>query len=404
MLEEEFVRYRFEVLGWALDERLRRLYAATEAKVLGRGGVTCVSRVTGVSRRAIHKGMKELEARQLPAVPGKGGVRRKGGGRKPLIERDPVLKAELERLVEPTTRGDPESALRWTCKSLGTLAKELSERGHRVSHTVVGELLHELDYSLQANRKRLEGSEHPDRDAQFKYINEQVKATLVAGDPVISVDTKKKELVGPFKNNGRTWRPKGQPEAVKVHDFIDPERGRATPYGVYDVSANVGWVSVGTDHDTASFAVETIRRWWKAMGKPAYPTAEQLMITADGGGSNGTRLRLWKYELQGLADEIGIPIRVCHFPPGTSKWNKIEHRLFSYISLNWRGQPLVSHEVIVNLITSTRTSTGLKVHAELDTHTYPLGVKVTDAQLASVRLQRDDFHGEWNYTVQPNIN
>jgi hypothetical protein len=307
----------------------------------------------------------------------------------------------LEKLVEPMTRGDPESPLRWTCKSLRTLAGELAANGHPVSYPVVGELLHELGYSLQANRKVLEGTDHPDRNAQFEFINEQTRQQLMAGNPVISVDTKKKELVGAFKNNGTTWCPEGKPEQVKVHDFVDKELGRANPYGVYDVGSNTGWVSVGTDHDTASFAVETIRRWWSTMGRQCYPAASELMITADGGGSNGSRVRLWKIELQRLADEIRIPIYVSHLPPGTSKWNKIEHRLFSYISMNWRGQPLVSHEVIINLIAGTTTRKGLKVHAELDDSLYPAGIKVSDDEFKQIHLTRNTFHGEWNYRIDP---
>lgn len=307
----------------------------------------------------------------------------------------------LEKLVEPTTRGDPESPLRWTCKSLRTLAGELAANGHPVSYPVVGDLLHELGYSLQANRKVLEGVDHPDRNAQFEFISEQTTQQLMAGNPVISVDTKKKELVGAYKNNGTTWCPKGKPEQVKVHDFVDKELGRANPYGVYDVGSNTGWVSVGTDHDTASFAVETIRRWWGTMGRQCYPAASELMITADGGGSNGSRVRLWKMELQRLADEIRIPIHVSHLPPGTSKWNKIEHRLFSYISMNWRGQPLVSHEVIINLIAGTTTRKGLKVHAELDDSLYPAGIKVSDDEFKQIHLTRNTFHGEWNYKNDP---
>jgi hypothetical protein len=312
------------------------------------------------------------------------------------------VREALERLVEPVTRGDPESPLRWTCKSLMQLSRELVGCGYTISHVSVGALLKDLGYSLQGNRKTLEGASHPDRNAQFAFINEKIETALSAGQPVISVDTKKKELVGQYKNGGKEWRPQGQPEAVKVHDFVDAELGRANPYGVYDLGSNSGWVSVGTDHDTASFAVATVRRWWFAMGKAIYPDAKELMITADGGGSNGSRVRLWKLELQQLADELAIPIRVSHFPPGTSKWNKIEHRLFSYISLNWRGQPLVSHEVIVNLIAATTTQKGLKVRAQLDTNPYPKGIKVSDDEFASIRLVRDDFHGEWNYTIMPN--
>ncbi len=397
----ESIRERFELLGWALDERLRRLLAAAEAQALGRGGVTAVAKATGVSRRAIHAGLKELAERTGLLLPVPGRVRRPGAGRKRLIERDMTLRADLERLVEPLTRGDPETPLRWTCKSLRRLAEELGAEGHRVSRTVVSQLLYEMGYSLQANAKTLEGSHHPDRNAQFEHINREVQARLAQRQPVISVDTKKKELIGAFKNSGRTWRAKGQPEEVNVYDFIDQELGRANPYGVYDLGADAGWVSVGTDHDTAAFAVQTIRRWWQAVGQLAYPQAQELMITADGGGSNGSRVRLWKVELQRLADEISLTIRVCHFPPGTSKWNKIEHRLFSFITMNWRGEPLVSHEVMINLIANTRTRSGLQVRAELDPATYPKGVKVTDEQFKAIHLEPDKFHGDWNYAILP---
>ncbi len=399
--EIDAIRTRFEKLSWTLDERMRRLFAAAEASVLGRGGVTKVAQATGISRRAIHVGLDELVAEKSPEESLVPRIRKAGAGRKSVIETETGVVAALERLVEPTTRGDPESPLRWTCKSLRTLADELSLSGHTVSHPKVGDLLRYLGYSLQANRKMLEGTDHPDRNAQFEFINEQTKQRLLVGDPVISVDTKKKELVGPYKNNGRTWLPEGEPELVKVHDFIDKELGRANPYGVYDVASNTGWVSVGTDHDTASFAVETIRRWWNTMGKQRYPNASALMITADGGGSNGSRVRLWKLELQRLADEIGIPIQISHLPPGTSKWNKIEHRLFSHISMNWRGQPLISHEVIINLIAGTTTRTGLKVHAELDDSLYPAGIKVSDAEFGKIRITRNEFHGEWNYRIDP---
>lgn len=394
---------RFKLLSWTLDERLRRLFAAAEAKVVGQGGITYISKATGISRRAIHAGLDELESRESGAETEikKGKIRKSGGGRKKVTEKDPKLKADLERLVEATTRGDPESPLRWTCKSLRMLADELKAQGHKVSYPVVGNLLHDLDYSLQGNVKTLEGSQHVDRNAQFEWINKKVQETQAENNPVISVDTKKKELVGPYKNGGRTWRPKGDPEEVKVHDFPDVELGRANPYGVYDLTSNSGWVSVGTDHDTASFAVETIRRWWKAMGKEKYPKADKLMITADGGGSNGSRLRLWKLELQRLANELGIPIRVSHFPPGTSKWNKIEHRLFSFISMNWRGKPLISHEVIVNLIANTTNRTGLTVQAQLDKTSYPKGIKVSAEDFERINIKREEFHGEWNYVISP---
>lgn len=397
----EPIRIRFNKLAWTLDERMRRLFAAAEASALGRGGITKVAQATGVSRRAIHVGLKELTNLKEPVENPRKRIRKEGAGRKSAIQTDVGLMTALEKLVEPMTRGDPESPLRWTCKSLRTLAGELAANGHPVSYPVVGDLLHELGYSLQANRKVLEGADHPDRNAQFEFISEQTTQQLMAGNPVISVDTKKKELVGAYKNNGTTWCPEGKPEQVKVHDFVDKELGRANPYGVYDVGSNTGWVSVGTDHDTASFAVETIRRWWDTMGRQCYPAASELMITADGGGSNGSRVRLWKMELQRLADEIKIPIHVSHLPPGTSKWNKIEHRLFSYISMNWRGQPLVSHEVIINLIAGTTTRKGLKVHAELDDSLYPAGIKVSDDEFKQIHLTRNTFHGEWNYRIDP---
>ena len=393
---------RHQALEGILDERQRRLHAAVEAKLLGHGGVKRVSQATGVARGSILAGIKELESPQRVLPDGPRRVRRAGAGRKKLVDRDPAVREALERLVEPATRGDPQSPLRWTCKSLMQLARELGEQGHAISHVSVGVLLKEMGYSLQGNRKTLEGASHPDRNAQFEYINDKTQAALSAGQPVISVDTKKKELVGPYKNGGKEWRPQGEPEEVKVHDFVDKELGRANPYGVYDLASNTGWVSVGTDHDTASFAVATIRRWWFAMGRSVYPAARELMIMADGGGSNGSRVRLWKLELQRLADELDMPIRVSHFPPGTSKWNKIEHRLFSYISLNWRGQPLVSHEVIVNLIAATTTRKGLKVQAEIDPSLYPKGIKVTDTEFATIRISRDDFHGDWNYVISPN--
>ncbi|MDR7928697.1 ISAzo13 family transposase [Acidithiobacillus thiooxidans] len=400
MEADALIAARHQALEGILDERQRRLYAAVEAKVLGHGGVKRVSEATGVARGSIMAGLKELKdpENRLP----QGRVRRSGGGRKRLVDRDPDLLVALEGLVDPAARGDPQSPLRWTCKSLKQLARELSEQGHRISHVSVGILLKELGYSLQGNRKTLEGTDHPDRDAQFRYIQEKTQQALDAVQPVISVDTKKKELVGNYKNAGQEWRPQGEPEVVQVHDFVDKELGRANPYGVYDLAQNAGWVSVGTDHDTASFAVATIRRWWLGMGQPLYPDAKELMITADGGGSNGSRVRLWKLELQGLADELNLPIRVCHFPPGTSKWNKIEHRLFSYISMNWRGRPLVSHEVIVNLIAATTTSKGLKVYAAIDPTPYPRGIKVTDAEFATIQIDRDNFHGEWNYVISPN--
>jgi len=389
-----------------LDERQRRAFAAAEAKVLGRGGVSQVVAATGVARNTVMAGMEELEgttnefvsANPLAAA---GSTRRSGGGRKAATHKDPTLVPDLLALVDPSSRGDPQSPLRWTCKSLRVLADELKAQGHAISHVVVGRLLKAQGYSLQANAKVIEGNQSPDRNAQFEHINARVAAALAAGQPVISVDTKKKELVGQFKNGGREWHREGEPENVQVHDFVDAELGRANPYGVYDIGADEGWVSVGTDHDTSAFAVQTIRRWWFTMGRQRYPKATELTITADGGGSNGYRIRLWKLELSRLAQETGLRIRVCHFPPGTSKWNKIEHRLFSFITMNWRGRPLVSHEVIVQLIASTKTRSGLKVRSEIDTKPYPKGVVVSDADFASIKLDLDAFHGEWNYSIHP---
>jgi hypothetical protein len=398
MAEVEAIKRRFELLARHLDERRRRLWAASEALAIGWGGASAVSRATGVSRRVIGAGIKELTDGP-PA--GTVRIRRPGGGRKRTIDTDPTLREDLERLVEPVTRGDPESPLRWTCKSVRKLAEELRRIGHSVSHQLVAELLHELEYSLQANRKVLEGSQHPDRNAQFEYLNDQVQQHVAAGQPAISVDAKKKELVGPFKNGGRELRPKGEPEPVRVHDFVDKELGRVTPYGVYDLAQNQGWVTVGIDHDTAEFAVASIHQWWQTLGQATYPEATSLLITADGGGSNGSRLRLWKLALQRFADETGLEVRVGHLPPGTSKWNKIEHRLFSYITQNWRGKPLVSYQTIVSLIAATRTRSGLTVQCELDDRTYPTGRKVTDAEFASINLKRDTFHGEWNYRIRP---
>jgi transposase len=368
VIDHEAIRVRFEALDPLLDERGRRRYAAAEALASGRGGISVVSQITGVARSTIGRGLVELRD---GATTEPDRVRRPGGGRKPLTVKDATLLDDLRSLVEPSTRGDPQAALLWTAKSLRKLAAGLRELGHQISHSVVGELLRSLGYSLQANRKTREGGNHPDRDAQFTYINEQVKAALATGEPAISVDTKKKELVGDFKNAGREWRPKGSPEPVRVHDFLIKQLGRAVPYGVYDIGENAGWVSVGVDHDTASFAVNAIRRWWQTMGQARYPNAKRLLITADGGGSNGTRLRLWKLELQRLADELGLAITVCHLPPGTSKWNKIEHRLFSFITQNWRGKPLISHQVIVQLIAATTTKAGLTVRAEIPIPTKP---------------------------------
>jgi hypothetical protein len=395
---EREVKRRFSRLEPWLDERARRLWAAAESAAHGRGGVSLVARASGVSRRAISVGLKELKKRpdrsKLTRLP----IRQKGGGRKKTSLKDPALLVDLEKLLEPVTRGDPQSPLRWTCKSVRNLATELRAQGHKVSHMLVAELLHEQKYSLQANRKTKEGTSHPDRNAQFEYINAKAIEFLKGRQPAISVDTKKKEQVGDYKNGGREWRPKGQPEPVQMHDF---GKQKDVPYGVYDLGQNTGWVSVGTDHDTSAFAVESIRRWWNIMGQEAYPDAQRLLITADSGGSNGSRVRLWKLELQKLADETGLQISVCHFPPGTSKWNRIEHRLFSFITKNWRGKPLVSHEVIVNLIAATTTRTGLRVRSQLDTGKYPKGIKVGKQEYAAIELRPDTFHGEWNYTIMP---
>jgi hypothetical protein len=400
------IAQRWELMRERLDERQRRAFAAAEAKVLGRGGVSQVVAATGMARNTVMAGMQELDGSSnefVSATPlaAAGSTRRSGGGRKPATHKDPGLVPDLLALVEPTSRGDPESPLRWTCKSLRVLADELKAGGHAISHVVVGRLLKDEGYSLQANAKVIEGNQSPDRNAQFEHINARVSAALAAGQPVISVDTKKKELVGRYKNGGREWHPEGEPEEVRVHDFVDPELGRANPYGVYDIGADEGWVSVGTDHDTAAFAVQTIRRWWFSMGRPRYPKAKELTITADGGGSNGYRVRLWKLELGRLATETGLRIRVCHFPPGTSKWNKIEHRLFSFITMNWRGRPLISHEVIVQLIANTKTRSGLKVRSEIDANSYPKGLVISDAEFAKIKLELDPFHGEWNYSLRP---
>ena len=392
------VRKKYRLLVPAFDERQRRLWAATEAQAMGRGGVAAVARATGLAHTTIRRGIEQLASGQK-AEPGR--VRRAGGGRKPLTALDPQLVAAMEALVEPATRGDPQSPLRWTCKSTRRLAQELTAQGHPVSRTLVADLLQGQGYSLQSNRKTREGTHHPDRNAQFEHLNGRVKSQLAAGEPAISVDTKKKELVGDFKNPGREWCPRGRPQKVRVHDFIDRRKGKAIPYGVYDLGRNTGWVSVGVDHDTAAFAVGTIRRWWRDMGRRAYPQTRSLLITADSGGSNGSRLRLWKWELQKFADDAGLAIRVAHLPPGTSKWNKIEHRLFSFISQNWRGRPLLTHATVVDLIGATRTATGLRVRCVLDTHPYPPKVSVSNEQMASLHLVRDDFHGDWNYTIKP---
>jgi Rhodopirellula transposase DDE domain len=401
------VRQKYEALAPLLHEKARRRWAACEAVALGRGGIALVATATGFSRPAIRRGIAELKA---PAE-GTGDadasgprIRRPGGGRPRLTATDRSLLRDLQHLVDPATRGDPMSPLRWTCKSTRHLAEALAGLGHAVSHQTVGRLLTDLGYSLQANRKTEEGKDHPDRNAQFEHINRKVQAFQRRGQPVVSVDTKKKELVGNYKNAGQEWRPKGEPERVNSKDFPDKELGKVSPYGVYDLTANEGWVNVGITHDTAEFAVESVRRWWYRMGQRASPEATELLITADSGGSNGSRSRLWKVCLQCLADEVGLRISVCHFPPGTSKWNKIEHRLFCHITENWRGRPLVSHGVVVSLIGSTRTRTGLHVEADLDTNRYETGIKVTDEELRAVRLKKDKFHGEWNYKVIPHVN
>jgi len=398
MIDEDSLAERKTAILPHLNERQRRLFAAAEARAAGHGGIAAVSRVTGIAASTIGRGLKDLE---MPSPLSRSGIRRPGGGRKSLIETDSRLLDDLNALIEPDVRGDPMSPLRWTCKSLRRLAAELRELGHKISHTVVSELLKQQKFSLQANRKTKEGADNPDRDAQFRFINDAVETALAENLPVISVDTKKKELVGDFKNAGREWRPQGDPEKVRVHDFLIKELGRAVPYGVYDLADNTGWVNVGVDNDTAAFAVQTIRRWWQEIGRFRYPLATRLLITADGGGSNGSRVRLWKRELQKLADELGITIEVHHFPPGTSKWNKIEHRLFSFITQNWRAKPLVSYRVIVDLIAATTTKTGLKVYCELDTNSYPKGIVVSNDEMKSLNIQRADFHGEWNYIIAP---
>ena len=405
LVSDNDIQHRFRSLSSFLDERMRRLVAAAESEAIGYGGVSAVARATGVSRRAITEGIKELRKAKKTkrGAHTASRIRRQGAGRKRSIEKDPGLLEDLDQLVDPVTRGDPESPLRWTCKSVRHLAEELQREGHSVSYQTVAELLHDLNYSLQANQKTLEGSQHEDRNEQFEFINRKAQRYLKQGEPVISVDTKKKELVGDFKNAGREWQIKGEPEAVRVHDFKiqQPDKGKVAPYGVYDLARNEGWVNVGVDHDTAAFAVESIRRWWHLMGQPSYPKAKRLLITADAGGSNGARVRLWKWELRRFADETGIEVSVCHFPPGTSKWNKIEHRLFSFISQNWRGKPLVSHEVIINLIAATTSKTGLEVKSALDSNMYPAKIRISDQQMAELRLKKDAFHGDWNYRLLP---
>ena len=400
----KLIETKYTALVPLMDERMRRQWAASEATAYGWGGIQAVAQATGLSPITIRKGQGELTARAAqPEIAVTLRLRRPGAGRKCKADTDPELLEALETLVDPVTRGDPQSPLRWTCKSTATLARELTAQGHKLSDRTVGRLLKSAGYSLQSNRKTREGATHPDRNAQFEHINLTVSAFQDRGQPVISVDTKKKELVGDFKNSGREWQPQGKPEEVRVYDFIDKELGKAIPYGVYDITKNQGWVSVGMDHDTARFATQAIRRWWSKMGSRRYRTARELLITADGGGSNGSRCRLWKVALQELAIDLGLRIQVCHFPPATSKWNKIEHRMFSYITQNWRGRPLVSHEVIINLIANTATQQGLLIEAELDTGIYPTGIKVSDEELALVNLFREDFHGDWNYTIAPKL-
>jgi transposase len=397
-MELKTLRRQYRVLRPVLTERSRRVWAASEAVALGHGGIGFVEEATGISRSTISRGIRELDTGEtLPPAR----TRRPGGGRKRAVEKDDRLSTDLDTLVEPTASGDPDSPLRWTSKSVRHLATELQAMGHAASYRLVANLLHTAGYSLQANRKTREGPQHPDRDAQFQYLTEQVRRFHRQHRPAISVDTKKKELVGDFKNAGREWRAAGDPEAVRVHDFLIPAHGKAVPYGVYDLARNEGWVSVGIDHDTASFAVHAIRRWWKRMGRSAYPDTTALLITADAGGSNGPRVRLWKWELQQFANRTGLAITVCHFPPGTSKWNKIEHRLFSHIAMNWRGKPLVNLVTIVNLIGDTRTEAGLRIRSEIDRSRYPMGVVITDEQMARINLEPHAFHGDWNYTIRP---
>ena len=407
MVELATIEAKFQALSRRLDEATLRMWAATEARSLGRGGVSAVAKAIGMSRTTIHTGLAELKAAATPASAGKREarprIRASGGGRKKLTVKDVNLLRDLDALVEPTSRGDPMSPLRWTCKSTYRLAEELNGQGHEVSQRTVCDLLTQMDYSLQSTRKTREGGQHEDRDAQFVHIAKTVAEYQAGGDPVISVDTKKKELIGDFKSAGKEWQPKGTPEKVRVHDFIDPELGKVAPYGVYDLTANAGWVNVGIDHDTAEFAVQSIRRWWREMGEATYPRAPRLLITADCGGSNGYRVRLWRRELQKLADEIRLTIQVCHFPPGTSKWNKIEHRMFCHITANWRGRPLISRQVVVNLIGSTTTREGLRIKAGIDENAYAKGIKVTDEELASLAIERDEFHGEWNYRLSPRL-
>jgi transposase len=397
MNAEQQIAEKLAIVMPHLNEKQRRVLMAAEAKMLGWGGISKVAKATGVSRVTIHKALSEVEGKKVIAER----VRKPGGGRKDILEYHPEILEKLEALVDPVTRGDPRSPLRWTCKSTRQLSQELERKGYSLSNVTVADLLHRMGYSLQANAKTLEGASHPDRDAQFQYINAQVKAFLRRHQPVISVDTKKKELVGKFKNVGQEWQPEGKPERVEIHDFASPGFPKVIPYGVYDIGKNLGWVNVGMDHDTASFAVASIRRWWFAMGQEVYPRATDLLICADCGGSNGYRVRLWKIELQDFASETGLGVTICHFPPGTSKWNKVEHRLFSHISMNWRGRPLTSHQVIVKLIGETTTRTGLEVEAQLDRRKYPTKVKITDEEMKRVKIKAHNFHGEWNYSINP---
>jgi len=397
MNTEQQIAKKLAIVMPHLNEKQRRVLMAAEAKMLGWGGISKVAKATGVSRVTIHKALSEVEGKKVIAER----VRKPGGGRKDILEYHPEILEKLEALVDPVTRGDPRSPLRWTCKSTRQLSQELERKGYSLSNVTVADLLHRLGYSLQANAKTLEGASHPDRDAQFQYINAQVKAFLRHHQPVISVDTKKKELVGQFKNVGQEWQPAGKPERVEIHDFASPGFPKVIPYGVYDIGKNMGWVNVGMDHDTASFAVASIRRWWFAMGQEIYPRATDVLICADCGGSNGYRVRLWKIELQDFASETGLRVTICHFPPGTSKWNKVEHRLFSHISMNWRGRPLTSHQVIVKLIGETTTRTGLEVEAQLDRRKYPTKVKITDEEMKRVKIRAHNFHGEWNYSIKP---
>ena len=398
MIDIQAIKSRFEALAPHLNERARRLFAASEAQAAGRGGIAAVAAVTGIARSTIGRGLAELRSDESAFSRR---IRRAGGGRKPKVETEPGLLDALAELVQSAIRGDPEAALLWVSKSQRHLATALAERGFTASQKLVGRLLRRLGFSLQANRKTREGSNHPDRNAQFEHINAQINAFQAAGQPAISVDTKKKELVGDFKNGGRELRPKGDPEPVRVHDFMLPELGKVAPYGVYDIAANAGWINLGITSDTAAFAVESIRRWWQELGQSRYPSADRILITADCGGSNGARVRLWKTELQTLADQTGLSITVAHLPPGTSKWNRIEHRLFAFITQNWRGKPLLTHQVIVQLIASTTTNKGLTVQCGLDKNTYDKGIKISDAEMATINITPADFHGEWNYTIKP---